>query len=123
MTKPRVPKTRNAGTMTEAAYFGFIRSSLRRAFRFWKPITKCKNDARRPVKKGRQKWEYQCNACKGWFKGSETQVDHIIPIGTLKCYNDLPGFVERLTAEDGYQLLCKGCHQEKTNAERTKATK
>jgi 5-methylcytosine-specific restriction endonuclease McrA len=49
----------------------------------------------------------------------ETQVDHIIPTGPLKDFSDLPGFVERLFCEaDGLRILCDGCHQKKTNAER-----
>jgi hypothetical protein len=37
----------------------------------------------------------------------------------LKDYSDLPGFVERMFCEvEGFQLLCKGCHQTKTNEER-----
>ena len=59
----RVPKTRNAGTMTESAFWSFIRSALRQKSRWWKPITECKMKARRPYKgpNKRQKFEYQCN--------------------------------------------------------------
>lgn len=115
----RVPKTRNAGTQSEAAYWGSIRSALRRAFRFWKPIVNCKTEARRAYQgKGkRQKWEYQCNYCEEWFAGKETQVDHIIPVGTLQCGDDLKGFLERLTPEEGFQVLCLECHKIKTDAE------
>jgi len=115
----RVPKISNAGTQSEAAYWGSIRSALRRAFRYWKPIVNCKNDARRPYtgEGKRQKWEYQCLECSEWFAGKEVQVDHIIPVGTLQCSADLRGFIERLTPEDGFQLLCIECHKVKTNEE------
>ena len=120
MTKP---KTRNAKTMTEAAYWGMIRSGLRRTFRYWKPIQQCKFENRKaytgPNK--RQKWVYTCEHCLGEFKEKEIQVDHIIPTGSLKCYSDLPGFVERLSSETGYQILCKPCHKEKTKAEKISA--
>lgn len=120
VAKSRVPKTRNNNTMTESAYWGFVRSSLRRAFRYWKPIMEVKNAAKRkydgPNK--RQKWEYQCAHCKEWYMGKNTEVDHLTPVGSLKCKEDLVGFLERLTPESGFQLLCKDCHQVKTNKER-----
>ena len=48
--KPRVPRTRNAGTMTEAAFWSMIRSALRQKSRWWKPIAECKKLARRKSK-------------------------------------------------------------------------
>ena len=115
----RVAKTRNAGTLSEAAYWGFIRSALRRAFRFWKPIQQAKMEARRGVTgRGNQKWDYLCAKCGGWFKGKDVQVDHIVPVGSLRSYEDLAGFVQRLSAEKGYQVLCSTCHGEKTQKER-----
>ncbi len=118
-----VPKTRNNKTLTESAYWSMIRSILRSGTRYWKPITQAKIKARRkytgPNK--RQKWEYKCKKCKKWFMGKETQIDHIIPVGSLKCADDLAGFIERLTPEKGFQLLCRNCHQIKTNKERAKA--
>ena len=72
--KNAVSKTRNSGTMTEAAFWSFIRSALRQKSRWWKPVSECKQNARRiyagPLK--RQKWEFQCNYCKKWFKISYT---------------------------------------------------
>lgn len=113
-------KPRNAGTMTESAYWGMVRSGLRRTFRYWKPLMKAKEEAKRKYtgKNKRQKWEYQCNKCKKWYKGTEVQVDHITPVGSLKSGKDLKGFLERLTAEKGYQVLCLWCHKEKTRKER-----
>lgn len=115
----RVPKTRNAGTMTESAFWGWIRSSLRQRSRFWKPINKAKDLAKRkytgPNK--RQKFEYQCNACKDWFKGDEVQVDHIKEVGTLTCAGDLPAFIDGLFCEiEGLQVLCSECHNKKTQS-------
>ena len=118
----RIPtlKTRNNNTLTESAYWSMIRSILRRGTRYWRPIMQAKQDARRKYvgPNNRQKWEYLCSNCKEWFKDKDTAVDHIVPVGSLKCSNDLPGFIERLTPESGFQILCKDCHQKKTNKER-----
>ena len=117
------PKTRNAGTMTESAFWSFIRSTLRQKSRWWKPITQCKLESRRPYKGPlkRQKFEYQCNSCKKWFPEKKINVDHIIGAGSLNCGADLPGFVERLFCEqDNLQVLCEVCHNEKTQLEKQK---
>ena len=124
--KSRVAKTRNAGTMSEAAFWGFIRSTLRQKSRWWKPIGEAKQKAKRAYKgRGNQrKWEYQCAVCLNWFADKEINVDHIIPAGTLRCANDLPGFVERLFCEvDNLQVLCSTCHNKKTQNEKTKTIK
>ena len=129
MTKKKVvrrastPKTRNAGTMSESAFWGFIRSALRQKSRWWKPITECKAKARRaytgPLK--RQKYEYQCNSCKKWYPEKQINVDHICPAGSLNSAQDLPGFVERLFCEvDNLQVLCTECHDRKTQLEKQK---
>ena len=119
--KSKVVKTRNANTMSESAFWSFIRSSLRQKSRWWKPISQAKAKAKRaykgPLK--RQKFEYQCAECKGWFPDKKVNVDHIIPAGTLRCADDLPAFVERLFCEvEGLQCLCVTCHDKKTKDER-----
>jgi hypothetical protein len=122
-TRTKTPRTRNSGTMTESAFWSFIRSALRQKSRFWKPITECKLKAKRKYKgdNKRQKFEYQCNKCKNWFPEKQIAVDHVIPAGSLNCYNDLPGFVERLFCEtDNLQVLCESCHNTKTQAEKSK---
>lgn len=122
--KPRVskvPKVRNASTMTEAQFWAWIRFALRQKSRWWKPIGIVRVKARRPYKGPlkSQKWEYQCNKCKKWFIAKDTNVDHITPAGSLNCAEDLPGFVERLfTEEEGLQLLCTNCHDIKTENEK-----
>lgn len=118
---PRVPRTRNAGTMTESAFWSMIRSALRQKSRWWKPIAECKKLARRAHKgrNKRQKWEYKCNKCSKYYKSDEVNVDHIEQAGSLRKYDDLPGFVETLFCEqDNLQVLCKECHDEKTNLEK-----
>ena len=119
MGKQRVPRTRNNGRWTEARFWSFIRSALRQAFQKWGPRHTARNLASRPVEGKRWRFEYQCAKCEDWFKGDEVQVDHIVPCGTLTDFSHLPEFVERMFCEaDGFQVLCKPCHQEKTNDER-----
>ena len=117
------PKTRNAGTMSESAFWTFIRSALRQKSRWWKPITECKMKSRRAYKgpNKRQKFEYQCNTCKKWFADKEISVDHIVGAGSLNCSADLAGFVDRLFCEqDNLQVLCETCHNTKTQLEKQK---
>ncbi len=113
-------KPRNNGEWSEARYWQQVRSSLRNGFRYWKPIIQCKNNSRRQYKgpNKRQKWEYQCNHCKKWFKGKDIQVDHILPVGSLKSNGDIIGFLKRLTVEEGFQTLCKECHKKKTASDK-----
>jgi len=134
MKKPKrqmVPRTRNGGTMTESEFWGRIRSALRKTFAAWKPMAEAMKRARRPSQRADRpllKWEYCCAICKAWFplkeEGPEgeklVQVDHIKPAGSLRSFDDLPGWIARLTEEDPacFQVLCKACHQQKTNAER-----
>ena len=124
--RSRVNKTRNSGTLSESAFWSFIRSALRQKSRWWKPRSECKAKAKRvyngPIK--RQKFEYQCNQCKNWYPDKQVNVDHIIPAGTLTCSTDLPGFVERLFCEvDNLQVLCSICHNKKTQDEKNKSNK
>lgn len=119
-TVVKKPKPRNAGTMTESAFWSFIRSSLRQKSRWWKPIIQCRELAKRKYNgpNKRQKYEYQCNHCKGWFPAKDVNVDHIIPAGNLQSGKDLEGFVERLFCEvDNLQCLCTSCHDIKTKNE------
>lgn len=118
-----LPRERNAGTMTNAMFWSFIRSALRQKSRFWKPITQCRINSRRPYKGAnkRQKFEYQCNECKNWFSDKQIAVDHKIPAGSLNSGDDLKGFVERLFCEEkDLQCLCSNCHDIKTQKERKK---
>ena len=112
-----VPRTRNAGTWTEAQFWGAVRSGWRLKFRHWKPVKGC---IKTSYVKGKG---YQCAGCKEFFRTQkELQADHIIPCGSLKCEDDLVAFLRRLCPEgeegEHGQALCKECHQAKTNRER-----
>lgn len=124
MAKTKIQKTRNGGTMTEAQYFGKLRSLLRRGFMWWIPMKQALEAVKRPSQNSlnkRLKFEYQCAECGEWFPRKDIHIDHIYPCGSLNTYEDLARFVQNLTPEDpnAYQILCKDkCHREKTNWER-----
>ena len=109
---------------TEAKFWSFLRSNIRRASSRWGPIYECKAAAKRPYKgpNKRQKFEYLCNECKTYHPDKSISVDHTVPAGTLRCWEDLPGFCERLfCSKSGLQVLCDTCHAAKTAEERANA--
>lgn len=116
--KPRIPKKVIEKpfadhTMTNTAFFGFIRSALRQKSRYWYPITQCKLRAREkyggPNK--RRKWLYRCEDCHELFDAKEVAVHHKVECGSLRSFDDLAGFIERLFCDsDKLVLLCDKCH-------------
>ena len=114
----RVPRTRAGNKWTEARYWAFIRSALRGAWSRYPVKHALKMAQRRSVTGKKHSFEYQCNMCSAWFMDKEVQVDHIVPAGSLKTYDDLPAFVENLFCElEDLQILCKPCHLIKTGIE------
>ena len=119
--KQRAVRTRNANTMTEAEYWGKVRSALRKAFAYWRPaqvaVKQAECGTRTNPKTGRQKKVYRCAVCGNADFREEMHIDHIDACGSLRAPSDVASFLERLTCEDGskYQLLHKACHQTKTN--------
>ena len=104
---------------TTARYWAFVRSALRKAWQRWPPRYEVLADSKRTVTGKRHKYEYKCSACGNYFKQKDVQVDHTVPAGTLKDYNDLPQFVEKLfVSKDKLSVLCKACHSIKTKKER-----
>jgi 5-methylcytosine-specific restriction endonuclease McrA len=106
---------------SDAQYWGFIRSGLRAKWnRYPLKWEVLRNAARQAVITARgRKSEYQCAKCYKWWSAKEVTVDHVIPCGSLKSYDDLPAFVERLFCPIGnLQVLCMECHKEKTKADR-----
>ena len=119
----RVPRTRAGGQWTEAGFWGFLRSGLRRMSIRWPPRELAEIAARREYHgdNKRRKWEYQCAMCDEWCAGKDIQVDHIEACGQLKDFSDLSGFCERLFCEpEGFQVLCSSCHKPKTKKSRRK---
>jgi len=133
----RTPPFKAYDMWTTAKFFGFIRSGLREKFNRWPPKYLVLGKAVRsaPIlnpdgshstfksgkKVGERRYvkEYKCNECKEWHKQKDVQVDHIIPAGSLKTFNDLPAFTERLfCGVDNLQVMCKICHNIKTKQEK-----
>lgn len=124
----KTPPFEHYDKWTTARFWQFIRSAMRAAYNKWPPKYSVIKNAKRPAEQewygenGRRlnvKWEYQCNSCKDWWMQKQISVDHIEPVGTLRDYDDLPNFVRRLFVdEEGLQILCKDCHDKKTQAER-----
>lgn len=105
---------------TEAKFWAFIRSGMRAKWSRWPAKYAVLAEAKRDYKgkNARQKYEYKCKGCKKWYPQKEVSVDHIEPVGTLRCYDDLPDFCRRLFVNtDKLQVLCKKCHDKKTYAE------
>ena len=63
---------------------------------------------------------YLCANCKRMLDKKSVEVNHKVPLGSLKTYEDLPGFCERLFVEDinKLEVLCKDCHKEETAKQR-----
>lgn len=123
MVKPRVERTRNHNTETESQHMGKIRSALRNISRWWKPFQVALKAA--SVKcniGGRVKTLYKCSKCKRMLVRQSMEVNHIVPVGSLKSYADLPGFCERLFVEDIslLEVVCKECHSAITSEQRKK---
>lgn len=114
----RVPRTRAGGEWTESSFWSFLRSNLRLASRKWPPRKKVLLAARRnsQSENKRLKWEYRCSECEGWFPEKQVEIDHVVPCGSLRNWDEFRIFAERLFCEtDGLAVRCETCHQTKTN--------
>jgi hypothetical protein len=102
---------------------GKIRSSLRNLSRWWKPFSEALKKASHVYYVGRAKRVmYLCAVCNKPHGRKDVEVNHIVPVGSLKNYYDLPGFCERLFVEDIslLEVVCKKCHSAITNEQRKK---
>lgn len=127
----KTPPFENYPEWTTAKFWGFIRSGLREKFGRYPPKYEALNAAATVVqdgmyktgaKKGQPKYrkQYQCANCKKQFMQKEVQVDHIVPAGQLRSFEDLPVFAKRLFCKvRDLQVLCGPCHDIKTEQEKS----
>lgn len=117
-----VELTRNGGWETESEHMAKIRSALRNASKFWKPALAALEAAGRPYTgmNKRIKKEYQCKECKEWMVRAKVEINHIVACGSLKNYDDVILFLQRLFCENAsdYEILCKECHLRVTKEQR-----
>jgi 5-methylcytosine-specific restriction endonuclease McrA len=89
-------------------------SVLRKASRFWAPARECLTKAR--IARGM----YKCQSCSAVVGNKEIKIDHIDPVIPIEGFQTWDDVINRLFCEeDGYQAICKKCHDEKTKKENT----
>ena len=120
---------RNGGEWTEARFKSFIVGGLRSISMRWPPKNKVYLSARRA------RGVYECNGYEreahevavslppkpgNKRRINNVLVDHIEPVVSPSIgWVDFNTFIARLFCEeDGYQVLCKECHDAKTKDER-----
>jgi hypothetical protein len=92
-------------------------SVLRRASRFWKPSQTCKQQAR--IHRGM----YKCSnpLCAKVVGQKEIKIDHIEPVVPVEGFESWDIVIDRLFCTvEGFQALCKDCHEKKTAIENEK---
>lgn len=126
MARPSGPKERCSGQWTEARFKSFVQSLLRQGTRRWAPVSEVKKEAQ--VARGL----YRCAGCgeavpvsirEGKKRSNNVFVDHITPIVDPEMgFEGWDKYVENMFCEkENLQLLCKGCHDEKSSEERAVA--
>lgn len=119
----RVERTRNGGRWTEARFQSFIKSLLRKGSTRWGPA----NDALKAAsvgkkfdeRTGRQIEHFKCAGCKEEFPRRDCAKDHIDPVVPIEGWSSWDEIIERMFIEiEGFQVLCKSCHHDKTNEEK-----
>ena len=117
------PKPYNSGQWTQARMNSFVKSALRGAR--WPVKYECiksaytGKSAPNPAT-GRLCKQYRCADCMRSFPQKHVRADHIKPVvDPVRGFVDWNTYVERLFVElDGFQCLCKECHDAKTARER-----
>ena len=65
---------------------------------------------------GRIAQHYRCQICEAEFTSKNIQVDHIVPIGVGRTWDE---FIDALFCEtENLQAVCIDCHKTKTKQEK-----
>lgn len=97
--------------------FVWLRSQLRSISRKYPPLYQALAAAKKPYKgdNPRQKFCYECTKCKNTFPAKEVAIDHRVDCGSMKGWEDVQGFMQRLFCDaNGLDVLCHTCHDLKT---------
>lgn len=98
--------------------YAFIMRELRKASLKWPPRNIAKKEAN--VARGR----YLCNICKKDFHYKEIHLDHKEPVVNPDRWDGWEALLDRLFClQDGFQVLCKECHDVKTQEENKRRPK
>jgi hypothetical protein len=91
----------------------FIINALRRATYRWPPRSEALKTSRK------ERGLYQCKYCEEYFKNKEICLDHIQPVVDPKTgFTTWDDYIEKMFPEkEGFQVLCKRCHDVKTGLE------
>ncbi len=112
---------------TQSAYFKWLRGQMRKAWARHpiKHAYMLKHRVRAPL--GRKTipnptgmvWCAPCEQCGATLRESDCQVDHIIPAGSFKSWDDFTAWMIRLMHInfDSVRSVCKPCHKIITHAE------
>lgn len=98
--KKKKPQNRNT----------FVKGLLRRGSFHWKARDNAFKSARK------ERGRYECAMCKQMFGPKEINMDHIHPVVDPRVgFTTWDSYIERLFPyEEGWQALCRGCHDSKT---------
>ena len=128
MPTKKPEKNRCDGQWTEARYRSFIISTLRRSSSRWGPRNTAKKNARHheklPNATGRMVFHSKCACCADLVPETTSSVDHIDPVIDPNVgFESWDTYITRMYCEEeGFQVLCKPCHDTKTKEERAVAT-
>jgi hypothetical protein len=111
---------------TPAKFKQWVISLLRKGTLRWPP----RNDVLKSARTGkklnkltnRMSFHYKCNCCKKEYPSSQVCVDHIIPVVDVNTgFTSWDEYISRMfCSKDGFQVLCKDCHDSKTVEEQSR---
>lgn len=108
-----LPESKIINSLRSAVRKVWMQSPVKLAFFYSKRIPEFRENSKK-------KWVWQCEHCYDYFGKDEVEVDHKNGEYTLKNFDDLASFSKSIldiTIHD-LQILCIGCHEIKTYAER-----